>query len=169
MRFRSLRALPRFAVVAVALHLPATVQAHEWASDFDNVRVIQIADGGDSDGSSNDGSSASESNSDSSDSDAGSDDSDGDQQSNSEAHGGNRSDDKFDGPNGALKAVQADRALPLGDIVAIARHLTDGQIIDTRLRPVKGILQYELKVLETNNEVRRYSFNARTGKLIRVR
>eukprot|EP01133_Synstelium_polycarpum_P028734 gene28734-34970_t len=81
-----------------------------------------------------------------------SDDSGSDQQSYPDGPGGNRPDEKFEGPNGALRAVQANRALPLDDIVTIARHLTNGQTIDARLRPVRGVLQYELKVLETNSE-----------------
>ncbi len=167
MRFRPLRALLRFAVVVLALHLPKAVQAHEWTSDVEGVHYIQISDDGGSDGSSSDGGSTS--GSDSGDGVSDSDDSESDQQSYPDGPGGNRPDEKFEGPNGALRAVQANRALPLDEIVTIARHLTNGQIIDARLRPVRGILQYELKVLETNSEVSRYSFNARTGKLIRVR
>lgn len=149
MCFRPLGAFARFAAIIVALHLPAVARAQETATDAGDFRYIEIADAGES-GDSDQGGGAAESNSDSS-------DDEGDP------------DDEFDGPNGALEAVQADQALPLDGIVAIARHLTDGQIVDTRLHPVKGVLQYELKVLETNNEVRRYSFNARTGKLIKVR
>ncbi|AYG69521.1 hypothetical protein CCGE531_19630 (plasmid) [Rhizobium sp. CCGE531] len=168
-----MRACAWFTVITVALQLPAAVHAHETAIDTGDVRYIEIADAGESEGSSDQGTGVADSNSDSSngDDDSGGDpdDSKGDQQSGSDESGRNGADDKFDGPNGALKAVQADRALPLDLIVAIARRLTDGQIIDTRLRAVKGVLQYELKVLETNNDVRRYSFNARTGTLIKVR
>ncbi|SDP35465.1 hypothetical protein [Phyllobacterium sp. OV277] len=167
MRFRPLRAVLRWAIVVLALHLPKAVQAHEWASDVEGVHYIQISDDGDSDGSPSDGGTVGGSDSDDGVSD--SDDSQGDQQSYPNGPGGNRPDEKFVGPNGALRAVQANRALPLDDIVTIARNLTNGQIIDARLRSVGGVLQYELKVLETNSEVSRYSFNARTGKLIRVR
>ncbi|ALN71875.1 PepSY domain-containing protein [Aureimonas sp. AU20] len=72
------------------------------------------------------------------------------------------------GADGALKAVQANRALPLNDIVNAARHLTHGDVIDARLKPVTGGLQYELKVLEESGAVRRYVFDARSGRLLQV-
>lgn len=176
MRFCPLRTFAGFAALVIALHLPAATHAQEMSLDVENARYIEIADAGESDGSSDSGANASDSNSDSdsdsTDGDSESGDPNGsnnDQQSGSDESGGNKESDKFDGPNGALRAVQADRALPLDSIVAIARRLTKGEIIDTRLRPVKGALQYELKVLETNNEVRRYSFNALTGALLKVR
>ncbi|NLS21221.1 hypothetical protein HGP16_32500 [Rhizobium sp. P40RR-XXII] len=169
MPFRSPRAFAWFTAVALALQLPVLVHAQEAVNGSLDVGYVEIADAGESEGSSDQGTGATASNSDASDGDADSDDSEDDQPSGREESGRNDAGAELDGPNGALKAVQADQALPLEGIVAIARHLTDGQIIDTRLRPVKGVLQYELKVLETNNEVRRYSFNARTGKLIRVR
>ncbi|WP_188908624.1 PepSY domain-containing protein [Aureimonas endophytica] len=73
------------------------------------------------------------------------------------------------GPEGALEAVQANEALPLDQIVTAARHLTEGEIIDARLELVDKMLEYELKVLEANGDVRRYSFDARTGQLMGVR
>lgn len=167
MRFRSLTAFTGFLAVALALHLPAVVHAQEAASEAEGARYIEVADDSGSEGSP--GQDAGASNQDSSNGDSDSDDSDGEESSRPDGSGHNGSDERFNGPNGALEAVQSDRALPLDGIVAVARHLTDGQIIDTRLHAVKGVLQYELKVLETNNEVRRYSFNARTGKLIKVR
>lgn len=169
MLFRSARALAWFATVALALQLPALARAQEAINGSPDAGYIEIADAGESDNSSDQGTGSTASNADANDGDAGSDDSADDQPFAPEGSGRNDADVELGGPNGALKAVQGDQALPLDGIVAIARHLTNGQIIDARLRPVKGVLQYELKVLESNNEVRRYSFNARTGKFIRVR
>ena len=169
MCFRLLRVFARVAIVAVALHFPAVVRAQEAAIDAVEVDYIEIADAGESEGSSDQGTGAAGSNSDASDADADADDSEDHQPSDPDESQRNGGHDRFNGPNGALEAVQSNRALPLDDIVAIARHLTTGQIIDTRLHPVKGLLRYELKVLETNSEVRRYIFNARTGELIKVR
>ncbi|MGZ9723474.1 PepSY domain-containing protein [Rhizobium miluonense] len=169
-RFRSLRAFTCFTAVALALHLPAVAHAQETARAAKGVHYIEVADsGGGSEGSSGQDPDAGASNPDSSNGDTDSDDSDGGESSGPEGSGHNGTDDRFNGPNGALEAVQSDRALPLDGIVTIARQLTNGQIIDARLHAVKGVLQYELKVLETDNEVRRYSFNARTGKLLKVR
>ncbi len=169
MCFRLLRVFARVAIVAVALHFPAVVRAQEAAIDAVEVDYIEIADAGESEGSSDQGTGAAASNSDASDADADADDSEDHQPSDTDESQRNGGHDRFNGPNGALEAVQSNRALPLDDIIAIARHLTTGQIIDTRLHPVKGLLRYELKVLETNSEVRRYIFNARTGELIKVR
>lgn len=168
MCFRLLRVFARLAIIAVALHFPAVVRAQEAAGDG---RYIEIADAGESEGSSDQGGDGTDSNSGDDEDDDGGDpgDSKGDGQSDPDESQRNGGHDRFNGPNGALEAVQSNRALPLDDIIAIARHLTTGQIIDTRLHPVKGLLRYELKVLETNSEVRRYIFNARTGELIKVR
>ncbi|MFJ6324340.1 MULTISPECIES: PepSY domain-containing protein [unclassified Rhizobium] len=169
MRFLSLRAFMRFLTVALALHFSPPLRAQEMANDTDAVRYIEVADNSSSDGSSGQSSDSGSSDSSSDDGGADPDGTESDQMSAPEGSGRNGQGERFDGPSGALEAVQSDRALPLDGIVAIARHLTKGEIIDTRLHAVRGVLQYELKVLETNSEVRRYSFNARTGKLIRVR
>ena len=169
MCFRLLRVFARVAIVAVALHFPAVVRAQEAAIDAVEVDYIEIADAGESEGSSDQGTGAAASNSDASDADADADDSEDYQPSDTDESQRNGGHDRFNGPNGALEAVESNRGLPLDDIIASARHLTTGQIIDTRLHPVKGLLRYELKVLETNSEVRRYIFNARTGELIKVR
>lgn len=170
MFFRTLKAFVWFAAIVVALPHPAVARAPKTTVVAGGARYIEIADAGESGDSSDQGAGAAEPNSsDGDDSEGDPEGSNGGQQSDFDESRRDGADDAFDGPNGALKAVQADRALPLDGIVAIARHLTNGQIVDTRLHPVRGVLQYELKVLEINNDVRRYSFNARTGKLIRVK
>ncbi len=166
MRFPTMRLCALFAAIAVALQFSAVVGARAAEHGF---RVMLVADGGDSDGSSGQDADSGDADKGSSGDDADTDGSDDDNSYSSEGHGNPGGGDRFDGPNGALEAVQSDRALPLDGIVAITRRLTDGQIIDTRLHTVKGVLRYDLKVLETNNEVRSYSFNARTGKLVKVR
>nr|WP_145994319.1 hypothetical protein [Mesorhizobium loti] len=73
------------------------------------------------------------------------------------------------GTDAALDAVQKERALPLDDIAAATRKLTDGQILDAQLKSVGGSLRYEMKVLESGDQLRRYSFDARSGRLIGVK
>ena len=68
----------------------------------------------------------------------------------------------------ALHAVQSAAALPLDRIVAAARHLTDGRIVDARLTNAGGALLYRLTVLEASGEVRAFYFYAVTAQLARV-
>ena len=78
----------------------------------------------------------------------------------------------FDGDRGkdaALDAVQNQHALPLDAIAAATRKLTDGQILDAQLKSVGGSLRYEMKVLESGDQLRRYSFDARSGRLVGVK
>ncbi|MBB6488826.1 hypothetical protein [Rhizobium lusitanum] len=166
MRFPTMRLCALFAAIALASQFSAVASAQAMERGF---RVMLVADSGDSDGSSGQDSDSGDTDKGSAGDDADTGGSDDDQSYSSEGHGNPGLGNRFDGPNGALEAVQSDRALPLDGIVAITRRLTDGQIIDTRLHTVKGVLRYELKVLENNNEVRNYSFNARTGKLVKVR
>ena len=57
------------------------------------------------------------------------------------------------GQEGALKAVQANRALPLADILSRARLLAEGEIIDAQLIEVRRILVYQIKVLGKSGDV----------------
>lgn len=68
----------------------------------------------------------------------------------------------------ALSAVRDEKALPLDQIVAAARHLTQGQIINAELETVKGDLLYKLKVLEATGDVREFYFHALSGALARI-
>jgi hypothetical protein len=68
----------------------------------------------------------------------------------------------------ALSAVRDEKALPLDQIVAAARHLTQGQIINAELQTVKGDLLYKLKVLEATGDVREFYFRALSGALVRI-
>jgi hypothetical protein len=68
----------------------------------------------------------------------------------------------------ALAAVRSSAALPLDQIVASARHLTQGQIVDAQLTNSSGPLLYRLTVLEATGEVRAFYFYAQTGQLMRV-
>jgi uncharacterized membrane protein YkoI len=69
----------------------------------------------------------------------------------------------------ALQAVRSSAALPLDQIIASARHLTQGQIVDAELTNAAGTLLYRLKVLETTGEVRAFYFYAQTGQLYQVK
>lgn len=68
---------------------------------------------------------------------------------------------------GALQAVQSDRALPLDKIMRIARQYTDGDIIDARLVKVRGFLLYELKVLDNAGDVNNLYFYALSGRIVK--
>jgi hypothetical protein len=70
------------------------------------------------------------------------------------------------GQEGALKAVQNHRALPLEDILTRARLVAEGEIIDAQLIQVRRILVYEIKVLGKSGEVKDLYFYARSGALV---
>jgi hypothetical protein len=70
------------------------------------------------------------------------------------------------GQEGALKAVQSNRALPLADILTRARLVAEGEIIDAQLIQVRRILVYEIKVLGRSGDVRELYFYARSGALV---
>jgi hypothetical protein len=70
------------------------------------------------------------------------------------------------GQEGALKAVQSNRALPLQDILTRARLVAEGEIIDAQLIEVRRILVYEIKVLGKSGDVRELYFYARSGALV---
>src|SRR6218665_1976453 len=70
------------------------------------------------------------------------------------------------GQEGALKAVQSKRALPLEDILTRARLIADGEIIDAQLIQMDGILVYEIKVLGASGDVSDLYFYARSGGLV---
>lgn len=124
MFFRTLRAFRWFVAIVVAFHLPAVVRAQETAVVAGGARYIEVADAGESESSPDQGSGDAESNmSGSDDGEADPDDSETDQQSGFDESRRNGADDKFDGPNGALKAVQADRALPLERVHFIMDHI----------------------------------------------
>lgn len=78
-------------------------------------------------------------------------------------------DDDDQGKDTALDAVQNQHALPLDAITAATRKLTNGQILDAQLKSVGGSLRYEMKVLESGDRLRRYSFDARSGRLVGVK
>ncbi len=67
---------------------------------------------------------------------------------------------------GALQAVQSNRALPLEDILTRARLVADGEIIDAQLIQVRRILLYEIKVLGKAGDVSELYFYARSGALV---
>jgi hypothetical protein len=68
----------------------------------------------------------------------------------------------------ALEAVRSAGALPLDLIITGTRHLTQGRIVDVELSRAAEAIQYRIKVLEPNGEVRSFFFDAVTGQLVRV-
>ena len=69
----------------------------------------------------------------------------------------------------ALDAVRGEKALPLDQIIAAARHVTQGEIVNAELETVDGTLLYKLKVLEESGDVREFYFQAQSGALARIR
>jgi uncharacterized membrane protein YkoI len=68
----------------------------------------------------------------------------------------------------ALEAVRSAEALPLDLIITGARRVTQGRIVDVELSRAAAAMQYRVKVLEPNGEVRSFFFDAVTGQLVRV-
>ncbi|WP_349042996.1 hypothetical protein [Agrobacterium sp. SORGH_AS 787] len=70
---------------------------------------------------------------------------------------------------GEKTALQNQHILPLDNITASTQKLTNGRILDAELTQRRGSLRYELKVLENDDRLRRYWFDARSGRLIGVK
>ena len=66
----------------------------------------------------------------------------------------------------ALAAVKSEHALSLDKIYAAARQYTDGDIIDAQLITARGLLLYDLKVLDTKGDVSDLYFYAVSGKIV---
>ncbi|MGP4689579.1 PepSY domain-containing protein [Agrobacterium pusense] len=62
-----------------------------------------------------------------------------------------------------------DGIVSLDTITEQALKLTDGRILDVELRSRPSGFKYELRVLETDDRLRRYTFDARSGRLIGVK
>jgi len=69
----------------------------------------------------------------------------------------------------SVDAVHAQRALPLDVILAKARAVTTGQVIDAKLIGYRNFLLYDLKVLATTGDVRELYFYARSGVQVQTR
>jgi uncharacterized membrane protein YkoI len=68
----------------------------------------------------------------------------------------------------ALELVRSQRALPLEDIMARARLLVEGEIVDAHLIQVRGFLLYEIKVVDTDGDVSDIYFYARSGERVQT-
>jgi hypothetical protein len=69
----------------------------------------------------------------------------------------------------SVDAVHAQRALPLDVILAKARAVTTGQVIDAKLIGYRNFLLYDLKVLATTGDVSELYFYARSGVQVQTR
>jgi len=69
----------------------------------------------------------------------------------------------------AVDAVHSQRALPLDAILARARAVTNGQVINARLIGYRNFLLYDLKVLGTTGDVSELYFYARSGVQVQTR
>jgi len=72
-------------------------------------------------------------------------------------------------PQASVDAVHAQRALPLDVILAKARAVTTGQVIDAKLIGYRNFLLYDLKVLATTGDVSELYFYARSGVQVQTR
>ena len=66
----------------------------------------------------------------------------------------------------ALQAVKTNRSLGLDKILAIAKRITGGDIIDAQLITVRGVLLYDLKVLNANGDVSDLFLYALSGEIV---
>jgi hypothetical protein len=66
----------------------------------------------------------------------------------------------------ALGAVSADVALPLTDILALARAQNDGEFIDAELIVIDGGLVYDVTILEEGGRLTHLYYAARTGRQV---
>jgi hypothetical protein len=67
----------------------------------------------------------------------------------------------------AIQAVEQARALPLEQIIQSATSYTAGNVVDANLMSVRGLLVYQIKVIEDNGRVNKLYFYARSGQLVR--
>ncbi len=70
--------------------------------------------------------------------------------------------------NAALELVQSQKALPLEEIMKLARLQIEGEIVDAHLIQVRGFLLYELKVVDTDGDVSNIYFYARSGERVQT-
>jgi uncharacterized membrane protein YkoI len=66
------------------------------------------------------------------------------------------------------KLVESGEILPLESIIASAKIMKPGQILDIELERKKGFYVYEIEILDNQDRVWELKFNARTGKLIKL-
>ncbi len=67
----------------------------------------------------------------------------------------------------ALQAVRSGRALPLEDMLFLARLSYEGEVIDVHLVTARGILLYQLTFLATDGEIFDTYFYAANGNPVR--
>ncbi|MCL4716219.1 MAG: PepSY domain-containing protein [Hyphomonadaceae bacterium] len=68
----------------------------------------------------------------------------------------------------ALRAVEAQRAMPLAAILQIAQRTAPGEVVEVELEQEDGRLIYEIKVLTRTGRVREIEIDARTGAVLSV-
>lgn len=71
--------------------------------------------------------------------------------------------------DGARRAVEQGRMLPLRDIVARAEAAFDGQVVKAELEDEGGGPLYELKIVTRAGRVVKVRYDARTGALVTPR
>jgi len=73
-----------------------------------------------------------------------------------------------EGPVAARKLSDAGIILPLEKIVAAARAVKPGEILETELERKHGRYVYEVEILDARGQVWEVKLDAKTGKLIAV-
>lgn len=69
----------------------------------------------------------------------------------------------------ARRAVEEGRILPLKDIIARAETAYPGQLIEAELEEERGVMVYEITMLNTDGRVMKLRYDAQTGALLRSR
>jgi uncharacterized membrane protein YkoI len=68
----------------------------------------------------------------------------------------------------ARQLLSAGKILPLEKITKLAKEIKPGDVLETELEHKKGILIYEVEILDAHSQVWEIKLDAKTGKLIKL-
>ncbi|MDP2153943.1 MAG: PepSY domain-containing protein [Methylotenera sp.] len=68
----------------------------------------------------------------------------------------------------ARQLLSAGEILPLEKITKLAKEIKPGKVLETELEQKKGILIYEVEILDAHSQVWEVKLDAKTGKLIKL-
>lgn len=68
----------------------------------------------------------------------------------------------------ARQLLSAGKILPLEKITKLAKEIKPGEVLETELEQKKGLLIYEVEILDTQSQVWEIKLDAKTGKLIKL-
>ncbi|WP_036302275.1 PepSY domain-containing protein [Methylotenera sp. L2L1] len=68
----------------------------------------------------------------------------------------------------ARQLLSAGKILPLEKITKLAKEIKPGEVLETELEQKKGLLIYEVEILDAQSQVWEIKLDAKTGKLIKL-